>query len=99
MAAIGIVLTQDWSYYFFRGTSEPMLDRLSLWAIDRLLDGQAEPAFVLASARPDPSRGLPFIALYVVWLLWREPRLRAAGARSAGLVPDRVVRATVDRFR
>ena len=27
VAAAGVLLTQDWFYYMFRGTSEPMLDR------------------------------------------------------------------------
>src|SRR5436305_2986326 len=33
IAVLGIVLTQEWSYYMFRGTSEPMLIAAALWAI------------------------------------------------------------------
>ena len=51
IAAIGVVLTQEWSYYMFRGTSEPMLVGLSLWAVDRHLDGRRGTAFVLGVAR------------------------------------------------
>ena len=40
IAAAGVVLTQDWSYYFFHGTSEPMLVGLALWAVDRHIDGK-----------------------------------------------------------
>ena len=47
LAVVGIVLTQDWPYYFLRGTSEVVLIGASLGAIDRLLEGrhvQACPA-------------------------------------------------------
>ena len=47
IAMAGVVLTQDWAYYMFRGTSEPMLVGLSLWAVDRHLDGRRGTAFVL----------------------------------------------------
>jgi hypothetical protein len=40
-AAAAIVLTQDWAYYMFRGTSEPILIGTSLWAIDRLFEPDA----------------------------------------------------------
>jgi hypothetical protein len=77
LAAIGVVLTQEWSYYMFRGTSEPMLVGLSLWAVDRHLDGKRGTAFVLgvgaALIRPE---AWPFIGLYGIWLWLREPRLR-----------------------
>jgi hypothetical protein len=77
IAAAGVVLTQEWSYYMFRGTSEPMLVGLSLWAVDRHLDGKRGTAFVLgvgaALIRPE---AWPFIGLYGLWLWRREPRLR-----------------------
>jgi len=44
------VLTQDWVYYMFRGTSEPMLVGTCLWAIDRHLAGQRGSAFALGVA-------------------------------------------------
>ena len=53
IAAIGIVLTQEWSYYMFRGTSEPMLVATALWAIDRHLD---RPAGAGVRASPSPPR-------------------------------------------
>jgi hypothetical protein len=77
-AAAGVLLTQDWVYYMFRGTSEPMLVGASLWAVDRHLAGRRGSAFVLGVAasliRPE---WWPFIILYGVWLWRREPRLRA----------------------
>jgi hypothetical protein len=77
LAAAGIVLTQEWGYYMFRGTSEPLLIATSLWAIDRHLAGRRTSAFVLAVAtgllRPE---AWPFIGIYAIWLWIREPRLR-----------------------
>jgi hypothetical protein len=77
IAAAGVVLTQDWAYYMFRGTSEPMLIGTSLWAVDRFLDGRRGSAFVLGVAtslmRPE---AWPLVGAYAIWLWFREPRLR-----------------------
>ena len=77
LAAIGVVLTQQWAYYMFRGTSEPMLIALSLWAIDRLLERRLGQAFVLGVAasliRPE---WWPFIGLLGLWIWIKEPQLR-----------------------
>jgi len=77
IAAAGVLLTQEWSYYMFRGTSEPMLVGVSLWAVDRHLSGRRGTAFVLGVAaaliRPE---AWPFIGIYGIWLWLREPRLR-----------------------
>ncbi len=77
IAALGIVLTQEWAYYMYRGTSEPMLIAWSLWAIDRHLAGRHTQAFLFGVAaaliRPE---AWPFIFLYAVWLWRREPKLR-----------------------
>ncbi len=78
LAAIGVALTQEWAYYMFRGTSEPMLIAATLWAIDRHLAGHRAEAFILGVAasliRPE---AWPFIFGYGIWLWLREPRLRA----------------------
>ena len=62
----------------FRGTSEPMLVGLALWAVDRHLDGRRGTAFVLgvgaALIRPE---AWPFIGLYGLWLWRREPTASA----------------------
>jgi hypothetical protein len=77
LAAIGVALTQEWAYYMYRGTSEPMLVGVSLWAVDRHLSGKRGSAFLLGVAagliRPE---AWPFIGVYGVWLWLREPRLR-----------------------
>jgi hypothetical protein len=77
IAALAIALTQDWFYYMFRGTSEPMVIAAALWAIDRHLVGRRQWAFLLGVAlallRPEAT---PFLILYGVFLWVREPRLR-----------------------
>jgi hypothetical protein len=77
VAVVGVVLTQDWAYYMFRGTSEPMLIGTSLWAIDRLMARRHASAFLLAVAtslmRPE---AWPFLIVYAIWLWLRRPRLR-----------------------
>ncbi len=90
LAVIGVLLTQDWFYYFLRGTSEVMLIGVSLWAVDRLLDGHKTQAFLLAVAagliRPE---WWPFIGLYALWLWFAEPQFRSPKMRLlilAGLV-------------
>ena len=74
LAVVGVVLTQDWFYYWQRGTSEVVLIGASLWAVDRLLDGHRTQAFLLAVAagliRPE---WWPFIGLYALWLWLRDP--------------------------
>jgi hypothetical protein len=90
-AAAGVVLTQEWSYYMFRGTSEPMLVGAALWAVDRHLAGRRGEAFALGVAasliRPE---AWPFILLYAAWL-WRRDsgdwRLRAALLGGLALIP------------
>jgi hypothetical protein len=76
LAAIGILLTQEWFYYMFRGTSEPMLVGLTLWAIDRHLAGRHVLAFILmvgaSLIRPE---WWPFVFLYGIWLFRENPKL------------------------
>ncbi len=82
LAIVSIVLTQDWFYYFLRGTSEVVLIGVSLWTIDRLLDGHRTQAFLLAVAcgliRPE---WWPFIGLYALWLWFRDPHFASAKMR------------------
>ena len=78
LAVIGVVLTQDWFYYWFRGTSEVVLIGATLWAVDRLLDGHRTQAFLLSLAagliRPE---WWPFIGLYALWLWFRVPQFQS----------------------
>ena len=64
------------------GNSEGLLVALVLGAIDRHLAGRPRQAFLLglgaALLRPE---AWPFLGLYGLWLLWREPR-RAPAASS-----------------
>ncbi len=86
LAAGALLLTQDWFYYMFRGTSEPMLIGLSLWAIDRGLARRFGLAFVLGVGasliRPE---AWPFILAYAAWLGWRDRRPWVWGALAVGL--------------
>jgi hypothetical protein len=74
LAVIGVLLTQDWFYYWLRGTSEVILVGASLWAVDRFLDGHKAQAFMLGVAasliRPE---WWPFVGLYALWLWFRDP--------------------------
>jgi hypothetical protein len=87
LAVIGVMLTQDWFYYFFHGTSEVVLIGASLWAVDRCLDGRHGQAFTLGVAasliRPE---WWPFIGLYALWLWFRVPEFKTVPMRLAILV-------------
>jgi hypothetical protein len=86
LAAIGIVLTgrldQAWYYYFLHGTSEAILVGVTVWFVDRLLDGRHVQAYLLAVAggliRPE---WWPFIFVYGLWLWFREPSFKSPGMR------------------
>jgi hypothetical protein len=70
------------------GNSEALLAGLSLWAIERHLDGRRDHAlylgFAAALLRPEV---WPFLGLYGLWLWFREPRLRLRLAILAALIP------------
>ncbi|MDQ6747419.1 MAG: hypothetical protein M3010_04845, partial [Candidatus Dormibacteraeota bacterium] len=69
LAVTGVLLTQEWPYYWLRGTSEVILIATTLGAVDRLLDGRRGQAFLFAVAagliRPE---WWPFVGLYALWL-------------------------------
>jgi hypothetical protein len=77
IAVAAVLLTQDWFYYFLHGTSETMLVGVTLWAVDRMVEGKRIQAFwlmVIASLiRPE---WVPLEFLYAAYLVWREPRFR-----------------------
>jgi hypothetical protein len=70
------------------GNSEGILVALTLAAVDRHIDGRRRTAFVLALGaallRPEV---WPFFGLYGLWLLWREPRLRALVVAGFAALP------------
>jgi hypothetical protein len=88
VAVLGVMLTQDWFYYMFRGTSEPTLIATWLWAIDRLLERKHSQAFVIGIAgaliRPE---FWPFVGVLGVWLWLREPRLRLLVVGGFAAIP------------
>jgi hypothetical protein len=77
IAVAAVLLTQDWFYYFLHGTSETGLIGVTLWAVDRIVEGKRIQAFWLMVAaswiRPE---WVPLEILYAAWLVWREPRFR-----------------------
>jgi hypothetical protein len=77
VAILGIILTQDYVYYWFRGTSEPMLVGCAIWAVDRMLEGKRAQAFLfgvlLGLMRPEV---WVLLGVYGVWLWFKEPKLR-----------------------
>jgi hypothetical protein len=90
IAVLGVALTQDFFYYMFRGTAEPMLIGTALWTVDRLLARAHWKAFLLAVAlsllRPE---AWPFLGCYAVWLWVNRSDLRwlvAAGLVSIPLL-------------
>jgi hypothetical protein len=86
LAAGGIIVTQEWFYYMFRGTSEPMLVACALWAIDRHLDRRYGWAFVLGVAlglmRPE---AWPLLIVYGGWLWLRHGSTRMRVLVALGL--------------
>jgi hypothetical protein len=77
VAVLGLVLTQGFFYYMYRGTSEPVLIATALWGVERLLARRHWQAFligvILSLIRPE---AWPFIACYAAWLWARRPGLR-----------------------
>lgn len=88
VAVLGVLSTQEFFYYMFRGTSEPMLIGTTVWAVDRFLDGRRAQAFLFAVAggliRPE---WWPFIGLYGLWLWFKEPRLRVLVVAGFAAIP------------
>lgn len=87
LAAAGLVMTQDWAYYWFRGASEVVLVGAALWALDRLIAGRRWQAFGLGIAlglmRPE---AWPFMIAFGIWLALREPTWRVRLTVLAGLL-------------
>ena len=87
LAAAGLVMTQDWAYYWFRGASEVVLVGAALWAVERLIAGRRRETFalgvVLGLMRPE---AWPFMIAFGGWLALREPALRVRLAILAGLL-------------
>jgi hypothetical protein len=73
IAAVALVLADEFIRNFARGNSEGLLVGLVLWAVERHLDGRRVHAFLLgfgaALLRPEI---WPFWALYGLWLIYDD---------------------------
>ncbi len=83
VAALALLLLDDFVSLAWRGASEPLLLASILWAIERALAGRWRGAFALGVAaaliRPEV---LPFLVLFAAWR-WR---MGGAGARERMLL-------------
>jgi hypothetical protein len=72
IAAVSLLLADEFIRNFARGNSEGLLVALVLWAVERHLDGRRSQAFILgfgaALLRPEM---WPFWALYGLWLVYQ----------------------------
>jgi hypothetical protein len=86
IAALALVLSDEFIFNFARGNSEGMLVALVLWAVERHLDGRYAQVFLLgfgaALLRPEV---WPFWGLYGLWLLYRDRRTAALVFGSGAL--------------
>jgi hypothetical protein len=77
LAAVALCFTQDAVFYMARGTSEPVVAAVTVWAIDRHLEGAKRAAYFLlflgALNRPEFT---PIMFLYGAWLWVTEPDTR-----------------------
>jgi hypothetical protein len=77
VAAVTLLTSTGYIRAVWPGNSEGLLIALLLWAIDSHIAGRRSQAFVLgafaALLRPET---WPFLAIYGLWLAWREPRTR-----------------------
>ncbi len=75
IAAVSLVLADEFIRNFARGNSEGLLVALVLWAVERHLDGRRSQAFILgfgaALLRPEL---WPFWGLYGLWLIYQAWR-------------------------
>ncbi|MBM3659871.1 MAG: hypothetical protein FJW95_10275 [Actinobacteria bacterium] len=73
---------------YLEGHSAPLTAALTVWAIDRHLDGRHGAALVLGGLLAlDRPEAWPFLAAYAVWVWRRDRRLRALVASVGIAVP------------
>jgi hypothetical protein len=77
IAALALLTSTGYLRAIVPGNSEGWLLALVLWAFERHLDGRRDHAFILASGaallRPEV---WPFLGLYALYLLWKDPPTR-----------------------
>ncbi len=85
LAAVALLLTQEYVTLAARGASEPLLIACVLWAIELHLAGRRGSAFALGVAaaliRPE---AWPFLGLYALWR-WRTSASRERWLIAGGL--------------
>ena len=88
VAAAFLATTYNYSRDAALGNSEPLLAAFALWAFERHLDGRRDHAlylgFAAALLRPEV---WPFLGLYGLWLMVREPELRLRVVALGALIP------------
>ena len=102
VAALALVLSEDWLRNSALGNSEPLLVALALLAVERHLDGRSDHALLLGFAagllRPEV---WPFLGLYGLWAWFAEPA-RPTTSQSHGAASPagakRVVKRTGSGF-
>ncbi len=87
-AAAAILTSEGYAYHAYRGNSEGLLVGLTLWAVERHLDGRRTAAFGLglgaALLRPEV---WPMWGLYGLWLAWLEPARRKLVLAGCAVIP------------
>lgn len=88
LAVVALLLVQDALFYFARGASETLVAALTLWAVDRHLNGSMRLAFVLGflAAMNRPEFGVALLG-YAVYLWPRIPGFRLAMVSGIVLIP------------
>ncbi len=88
VAAVALLISHEYIRTVFLGNSEGILVAVTLWGIERHIDGAHRQALILGLAaallRPET---WPFVGLYGVWLGWREPGSRKLVAVVLLLIP------------
>ncbi len=88
MGAAFLATTYNYARDAALGNSEPLLAAFALWAFERHLDGRRDHAlylgFAAALLRPEV---WPFLGLYGLWLMVREPELRLRVVAVGVLIP------------
>jgi hypothetical protein len=92
VAAAMLVLSPDPGPRYVRlvleGHSAPITVALTVWAIDRHLDGKHATALVLATALAlDRPEAWPFLGLYAIWLWRHDPARRRLVAAMLTCIP------------
>ena len=88
VAALSLVLTREWIRRNGVGDAEGLMVAFGLLAVDRHLDGKRGQAFALiVAACLIRVEAWPFALAYGAWLAWTWPRVRAAVAAGALMIP------------